>query len=475
MALSRRDLLKTGTVAAAIPLSGSATPQDAAASKPNIVVIIADQVRWDALGAYGLNPMDLTPSLDAMARQGVLYRNMFTNQPVCSPSRACLFTGQYPARHGVWRNTGNGVALSPGATTLATECRKAGYSANYIGKWHLAEGTRGPVPPAGRGGFLDLWEASNELEWTTHPYEGDIYDGDGRPIHFQDEYRVDFLTGRAKRFLQNVSKTSPFLLVVSFLEPHQQNDLGRMVAPKGYAERYRNSFVPDDLKHFPGNWQEQLPDYYGALKRVDEAVGEIRTALTQASLDRNTIVVFISDHGCHFMTRNTEYKRSGQDASTHIPLVIEGPGFSGGREVSEWVSMVDLMPTLLSAASISVPSTVQGKTSLPLVAGNRTDWRSEVFIQMAEFWNARALRTPEWTYVVSAPWVNGKHTAKPNAPEYFGFQLYDNRADPHQFINLAGRKETVAIEEHLRERLKARMQEAGDNMSQLLPCEFPYA
>jgi arylsulfatase A-like enzyme len=465
MDFSRRDLLKAGSVAAALPDGESVAQQAPPASKPNIVLIIADQVRWDAIGAYGLNPMDLTPNIDTMAREGTRYRNMFTNQPVCSPSRACMFTGQYPARHGVWKNAGNGIALSPNATTLATECRKAGYSANYIGKWHLADATRGPVPPAGRGGFLDLWEASNELELTAHPYEGDIYDGDGRPMHFQNEYRVDFLTDRAKRFLQNVSKTSPFLLVVSFLEPHQQNDLGRMVAPKGYAERYQNPFVPADLKHFPGNWQEQLPDYYGALKRVDEAVGEIHASLNQAGLDRNTIVVFVSDHGCHFMTRNTEYKRSGHDASIHIPLVIKGPGFSGGREITESVSMVDLMPTLLRAADIPVPATVQGGT----------DRNNEVFIQMSEFWVARAIRTPEWTYVASAPWTNGKHTPKPNAPEYFGFQLYDNRADPHQLVNLAGRKETAAIEEHLRERLKVRMQEAGDTMAQLLPCEFPYA
>lgn len=118
------------------------------------------------------------------------------------------------------------MGLPASAATIATECRNAGYSANYIGKWHLADGPPGPVAPANRGGFLDPWEAANTLELTSHPYEGDIYDGDGRPIHFQNEYRVDFLTSRVKRFLKNASKTSPFLLVVSYLEPHQQNDLG---------------------------------------------------------------------------------------------------------------------------------------------------------------------------------------------------------------------------------------------------------
>lgn len=458
-------------MAASAPALGQETPD----KKPNIVIIIADQVRSDALGAYGSNPMNLTPNLDAMARQGTLYRHMFTNQPVCSPSRACLFTGQYPAKNGVWKNTGKSVALSPNATTIATECRKAGYSANYIGKWHLANGSLGPVAPEHRGGFLNLWEASNVLELTSHPYEGDIYDGDGRPMHFQNEYRVDFLTQRALRFLQNVSKSSPFLLVLSYLEPHQQNDMGRMVAPKGYAERYQNPYVPEDLKRLPGNWQQQLPDYYGSLKSIDESVGKVRDSLAQTGLDQNTIVVFVSDHGCHFMTRNTEYKRSGHDASTHIPLIIEGPGFNGGREVRELVGMVDLTPTLLAAAGIPIPNTMQGKSTVPLLTGKSAEWRNEVFIQLAEFWVGRALRTPDWTYVMVAPRTDGKFQPEPNAPAYSSFQLYDNRSDPHQLVNMAGRKETVAIEKQLRERLMARIQEVGDSPAQLLPCPFPYA
>ncbi len=473
--VTRRELLVASGSMAAVGMGAAGQSEPNNATKPNVIIVIADQVRWDAVGAYGLNPMNLTPNLDAMAQRGTLYRHMFTNQPVCSPSRACLFTGEYPAEHGVWRNAGKGVGLSASAQTIATACRNAGYSANYIGKWHLNNGPLGPVPPANRGGFLDLWQAANVLELTSHPYEGDIWDGDGRPMHFENEYRVDFLTGLAKRFLQNVSKTSPFLLVVSYLEPHQQNDMHRMVAPKGYADRYRNPFVPEDLKHFPGNWQEQLPDYYGSIKRIDESVGEIRQSLVERGLDSNTIMAFISDHGCHFMTRNTEYKRSGHDASIHIPLIVEGPGFQGGRQIHDLVSMVDFSPSLLDAAAVPIPDTMQGKSTLPLVSGNTHDWRNEVFVQMAEFWVARALRTPKWTYVMAAPRGNGKFTPAPNAPSYSSFQLYDNFADPHQLVNLAGRKETAAIEPELRERLRARMQEAGDKPAELEQCAFPYA
>jgi len=302
-----------------------------------------------------------------------------------------------------------------------------------------------------------------------------MWDSDGREMVFQDEYRADYLTGLTKKFLRNVGKKSPFLLVVSYLEPHQQNDLGRMVAPKGYAERHKNPFVPEDLRRFPGDWQQQLPDYYGCIKKIDECVGDIRQELKANDLDRNTIVVFVSDHGCHFMTRNTEYKRSGHDASTHVPLIVEGPIFNGGGEIRELVSMVDLTPTLLDAAGIAAPGTMQGRSTLPLVRRTPVDWRNEVFIQMSEFWVARALRTPEWTYIMAAPRSSGKFQPEPNAPAYASFQLYDNRADPNQLVNLAGRKETKRVEEELQGRLRARIQEAGDKAAELKPCEFPYA
>jgi arylsulfatase A-like enzyme len=273
------------------------------------------------------------------------------------------------------------------------------------------------------------------------------------------------MTGRAQRFLNNVTSDSPFLLVVSFLEPHHQNDMGRMVAPKGFAEKYKNPYVPVDLRHFPGDWQQQLPDYYGCLKSIDNAVGEINRTLEQRALAQNTIVVFLSDHGCHFMTRNTEYKRSGHDSSIRIPLVINGPGFSGGHEIRSLTSTVDLMPLLLKAAGQPVPPSCQISRQ-----------PGEIFVQMSEYWNARALRTPDWTYVIAESRdASGKHVARPNVPRYSAFQLYNNRADPHQLVNLCGRQETASVEKALRDRLLTRMAEAGDPAAEILPCEFPYA
>src|SRR5579884_3796728 len=129
--LTRRNLLaSSGLVSPAAALIQSSAAQQPGA-RPNIVLIISDQFRWDCIGAMGVNPMNLTPNLDDMARRGVLFTSAFCNQPVCAPARASIFTGQYPSRHGVWRN---GIALPETAQTLAGALRAAGYSANYIGK-----------------------------------------------------------------------------------------------------------------------------------------------------------------------------------------------------------------------------------------------------------------------------------------------------------------------------------------------------
>src|SRR5258708_17963555 len=129
MGAPSRDWLKGVPAAAAVSaLSAASVQRGVSASRPNILLIISDQFRWDCVGAMGLNPMNLTPNLDQMAGRGVLFRSAICNNPVCAPARGCMFTGLYPARNGVWRNA---IGLPENSTTLATELRKAGYSANY--------------------------------------------------------------------------------------------------------------------------------------------------------------------------------------------------------------------------------------------------------------------------------------------------------------------------------------------------------
>jgi arylsulfatase A-like enzyme len=462
--VSRRDFLTQSSASGALSLTSAANAAEIIQSpdhaRHNVILVISDQFRWDCLGRNDLNSLNLTPNLDAMAAQGLNFINAITNQPVCAPSRACLFTSQYTNRHGVWRNS---IALPQQATTLATVFREAGYSANYIGKWHLGlPGVPGSVAPEYRGGFSDYWEGCNELELTSHPYEGTIWDGAGQPIHFENNYRVDFLTDRVSRFLREKAK-APFFLVISYLEPHFQNDCNCFVAPTGYADRYRNCFVPADLRFFPGDWQSQLPDYYGCIARVDENVGRLWQELTNLGLLENTIVVFLSDHGCHFRTRNAEYKRSAHESSVHIPLVISGPGFNRSLSIRELVSQIDIAPTLLDACGVTPPSSFQGRSVMPLLKRETKDWQNEVFIQISESMTARALRTSEWTYVVVRP--DGKSAS--SSPEYEEYQLYNLCDDPYQLVNLAGRTETREISRVLRLRLLQRMLEAGEQSAEI--------
>jgi arylsulfatase A-like enzyme len=440
--------------------------------KPNIVIYHSDQFRWDFVGANGLNSSARTPNLDALAASGTNFTHAVTNQPVCAPSRAILLTGRSGTETGVWHN---GIGLKQDMPTLATECRKAGYTANYIGKWHLAPeteaegGGRGPVKPEHRGGFLDLWEGSNALEFSTHPYEGTVWDRDGKAITFKDQYRVDFLTDRAEKFLRQ-KQEKPFLLVISQLEPHQQNDLQRMVGPKGSAERFINAHVPPDLRAFPGDWHQQLPDYYGSCESIDASVGRLRKVLEEEGLAENTIFVFMSDHGCHFMTRNQEYKRSTHNSSLRIPLLIHGPGFETARQIQEVVGIVEIAPTLLDAAGVPVPDSMKGKSFLPLVsdAQARQAWPGEELIQISESMTGRAIRTKDWTYCVADP--AGKSAATSN--NYHEYQMYDQRNDPNELVNLAGRKEYRQVADELGERLKKLIVATGEPAPQIAPAKL---
>jgi arylsulfatase A-like enzyme len=482
--VNRRSFL-LGTAAAATAGMASALPvgvdsdrnaSDARAAtkqRPNIVIYHSDQFRWDFVGANGSNSSTHTPNLDALAAAGTNFTHAVTNQPVCAPSRSVLLTGRYASETGVWHN---GLGLREDLPTVATELRQAGYTANYIGKWHLAPGSeaegggRGLVKLEHRGGFLDLWEASNALEFSTHPYEGTIWDRDNNAITFKDQYRVDFLTDRAERFLRQ-KQEKPFLLMISQLEPHQQNDMHRMVGPKGSAERFINAFVPPDLRSFPGDWHQQLPDYYGACESIDASVGRIRKILEEEQLADHTIFVFMSDHGCHFMTRNQEYKRSPHNSSLRVPLLIDGPGFENARQIQEVIGIVHVAPTLLDAAGVPVPASMKGRSVMPLVqdAKAREAWPGKELIQISESMTGRAIRTRDWTYCVADP---AGATDTPASTNYHEYQMYDQRNDPHELVNLAGRKEYRETADQLREELKGLIVVSGEPEPEIVPAKL---
>lgn len=476
---SRRTFFK-GTMAAAVAAAVPATAEGqkkaatpASGKKPNIIIYLADQFRADFVGANGRNNSTRTPNIDALASRGKNFTHAVTNQPVCAPARSVLLTSRYATETGVWHN---GLELDKSLPTLATELRKAGYTANLIGKWHLALGNPklggdpGPVKAEDRGGFLDLWEGANALEHTTHPYEGTIWDRDNKPITFKDQYRVDFLTDRAEKFLRQ-KQEKPFLLFISQLEPHQQNDLQRPIAPKGAAARFVNSTAPEDLRAHPGTWQDQLPDYYGCIEAIDSSVGRIRRILEEENLADDTIFVFFSDHGCHFMTRNQEYKRSTHNSSIRVPMIIDGPGFKGNQQIPELVGLIDLAPTLLEAAGVPAPASWKGRSFFPLANSSeaRQNWQNQQLIQISESMTGRAIRTPDWTYCVADLSGDTKESA---AKVYHEYQFYDQRADPHELVNLAGRKEYRAKADELREQLKKLIVAAGEPEPEIVPAKL---
>jgi arylsulfatase A-like enzyme len=173
-----------------------------------------------------------------------------------------------------------------------------------------------------------------------------------------------------------------------------------------------------------------------------------------------TVMLFTSDHGCHFKTRNAEYKRSCHEASVRVPTALQGPGFDGGGQVRELVSIVDLPPTLLEAAGLSVPEEMQGRSILPLLRGGEEGWPEEVFIQVSESQVGRAVRTQRWKYGVVAPDKDGE--GDPGSDRYLEEYLYDLQADPYELNNLAGMKSHREVSKVMRKRLLRRMHEAGE-------------
>ncbi len=418
--------------------------------RPNIIVFFTDQQRWDTSGLHG-NPLDLTPNFDRLARQGTHVAHSFTCQPVCGPARACLQTGLYPTMVGCYRN---GIALPPTARTLAHHFRAAGYTTGYIGKWHLAQhGVSGPVPVAQRGGY-QYWLASNLLEFTSDAYHTTLYDNRNQPVELPG-YRVDALTDAAIRYI-DAHRREPFYLFISYIEPHHQNFVDDYPPPEGYRERYAGRWVPPDLAALGGTTHQHLAGYFGQVKRLDEGLGRLMDALTSLGLRDNTIVLFTSDHGSHFKTRNAEYKRSCHDSSIRVPTMLCGPGFDGGGQVRELVSLVDLPPTLLDAAGLPVPKAMQGRSLLR----RRQGWPQEVFVQISESQVGRAIRTQRWKYSVVAPDKNGWHEAA--SDRYVEEYLYDLWHDPYELENLIGLESHREVTAVLRRRLLRRMVAAGE-------------
>lgn len=434
--------------------------------RPNIIVYFVDQQRWDTVGAYG-QPLNVTPNLDLMASEGTRFENAFTCQPVCGPARACLQTGKYATELGCCVNA---VSLPIGEKTLAHYLKEAGYNTGYVGKWHLAsdrddnhyEVTN--VPVERRGGY-DYWMAADVLEFTSHGYDGYVFNTAGERVDFKG-YRADCITDFALDYIREQTEDTPFFLFLSHIEPHHQNDHEHYEGPKGSKEKFKNFIAPRDLENLEGNWKEEYPDYLGCCHQLDKNLGRIREALRRQHLEDSTIVFYLSDHGSHFKTRNWEYKRSCHDASVRIPLVAYGGPFTGGNVVHEMAGLIDLPKTILECAGVEVPGHMRGVSLKSLVEKKMPCYRDTMFIQISESQVGRCIRTPRWKYSVQS---GEDGWAVFDSGVYYEDCLYDLENDPAEQNNLVDHPEYGTVRAMLAERLKWEMQQAGEPLPKIFP------
>jgi len=355
---------------------------------PNLLWIMADQMRGDCLGCVG-HPHVLTPNLDRLASHSAVFERAFAQAPICSPSRACLFTGRYVHEHGVWWN---GVPFADEAPLLPELLREAGCHTGIVGKLHFA-------PPERAFGFahkelheerllegagLDAYERMlgergpaagprGATEWSDT--------GSGVGVCRLDESLEEtrWVADRACRFLRERTTAQPFFLFASFMRPHSPyNPLARfaelyadaqIAAPEFSREEWNQ--VPPRVRATAESWgwdrltaadfAEIRRHYYALCSQVDDNVGRILAELERLGLDDSTIVVFCSDHGDFLGEHGLLFKEHLYEGALHVPLLIRDPRRGGGPvRCPALVETIDVMPTVLDYLGLPVPEMVEG-------------------------------------------------------------------------------------------------------------------
>ncbi len=451
--LGRRGFLaQAGLGMAALAAGRPAPARAAAADRPNVVFLLADQWRAKALGYEG-DPNVRTPNLDRLAAESLNFRNVVSVCPVCTPQRASLMTGRFPTSTGMFLNDAH---LPDEEVCLAETFRAAGYRTAYIGKWHLdGHGRTSFIPPARRQGW-DYWKGA-ECDHNyphSHYYTDDSPDQrfwDGYDAFAQTQDAIGYLRGRA-------ADRSPFVLFVAYGTPH---------FPHGTAPEACKALYPPDKIRLPPNVppaqeaaaRREAQGYYGHCTALDRCVGEIVAALDDTKLAENTILVFSSDHGEMLGSHGCPpfMKQVPYDESARVPLLVRHPAAWGrqGRAVRTPLTTPDLHATLLGLAGVAVPRAVEGADlSADLKAGRLDGDRAALYMLVAPFDRRsdqcrayRAIRTRTHTFArdSNGPWL-----------------LFDDARDPHQMENLAGRPEHAALQQELEARLQAELKKIGD-------------
>ena len=456
-------------------------------------ILFSDQQRPDTMGCYG-QKLPVTPNLDQLAKEGALFSNAYTCQPVCGPARACLQTGLYATQTGCYRND---EPLPLDADTIAKRFSAAGYETAYVGKWHLASGRRHGVdyqttaiPVERRGGYRGYWVASDLLEFTSHGYNGTVYGMENERLDFIG-YRADCITDYAIHYLRKKQSEKPFFLMVSYIEPHHQNDHNCYEGPIGSKQKFADYEPPLDLacRERAGDWRENYPDYLGQCHSLDYNLGRFVDVLKAQGIYDDTVIIYASDHGSHFRTRDGEYKRQCFDSCLHVPLIIKGikgGEFVGGKVLDDMVSLINLPSTLMWFAGLS---SIGCPEELPLqdLWNHPKDWQKEVFFQISEQEVSRGIRTNRYKYTITAPDKTPKVYREPgkysdeflnslsavereeylfsefaDSTVYEEQYLFDLEKDPTESKNLIEDASYQPVKQQLREALLRRMAQAGE-------------
>jgi arylsulfatase A-like enzyme len=425
----------------------------AAAERPNFVVVLVDDLRWDEIGS-STYPYLRTPNADRLVREGVHFRNAFVTTPLCSPSRASFLTGRYARGHGITDNT-NRSAASHRLVTFPLLLQRAGYETAFVGKWHMGN------DDSPRPGF-DRWVSFKGQGRYLDPEIGE----DGRTAVVRG-YITDILNARAVEFVRR-PRSKPFLLYLAHKAVHpniEQRDDGSTVAIGGErfvpAERHRSLYGGARIPRRPNYGRppagkpalerriadltplgpktvtadEEILGRQRALSAVDDGLGEILKALGETGQLDRTVVVFAGDNGYFYGEHGlSEERRLAYEESSRIPLVVRYPPVArAGSRPGALVLNIDLAPTALELAGVAIPAEVDGRSLVPLLTGRAKTWRRSFLIEYyTDTVFARvlrmgydAVRTERWKYICYRE-LEGMD------------ELYDLHSDPYEMRNLAG-------------------------------------
>jgi len=434
--------------------------------KPNIIFLLTDDHRWDALGVMG-NPIIKTPNLDKLAREGVLFQNAYVTTAICMVSRASFLTGQYQSRHGI-NDFNTSLDVEALKNTYPMLLKKAGYRIGFIGKYGVGNPKDQPKSE------YDFWECAIK----TQP-DYDNTDENGNYLHHTDKVNQDI-----SRFLKQYGQQTPFCLSVSFKAPHEQDgNPPEFIVQERFKHLYENDSIPEPDTADPTYWesfpdffrnseniarkrwtplfstqalrQENVKNYYRLITGVDEVVGNIMRQLKEQQLDKNTIIIFMGDNGFYLGEHGMEGKWFGHEESIRVPLIIYDPrkGNEFKNMVSDQIALnIDIAPTILGYAGIEAPEEMQGE-DLRLSAD-----RKNILAERQDFFYEHTfLGSPRLPKVEG---VVGRELKYMKFIEHNYEELYDLKNDPHEKKNLA--KETSY--QTMISQLRARYQELKEKV-----------